>query len=401
MEFEIADGVFMRAVQAAFNDPMNVHVLLLDELNRSNVPKVFGDLITLLEASKRVKWTDDDDVEGGGYWDYRDASILTLPNSGRKFCVPDNLLIIGTMNTTDRSVAPIDSALRRRFAFVRLAPMVESETEASSWRNSTDAQDQELRQALPEGLVRAFGRLNEFLAQLGADAVLGHSYLYALAAQLRDERRTASEAVLCQEFWAYSVLPQVVDHFETLGFQNTWIEAFNGDGFESMRSSWEDLNVQIKWPRTETRDLSETRAFKRATVVVTGPPPEPDPLPIIQEPVPDEASQEVWDVLEGLGVQLGEGFNAEGWVQRLPHLNLLDAANLSDEPSLEEISTAVQNSESAYDEWVNARLTGDAQNDIDSGVLMDLYVQYRELGGLDVYDSMEALREACEALEDN
>ena len=110
MEFEIADGVFMRAVQAAFNDPMNVHVLLLDELNRSNVPKIFGDLITLLEASKRVKWTDDEGVEGGGYWDYRDASILTLPNSGRKFCVPDNLLIIGTMNTAYRSVAPIDSA---------------------------------------------------------------------------------------------------------------------------------------------------------------------------------------------------------------------------------------------------------------------------------------------------
>ena len=61
----------------------------------------------------------------------------------------------------------------------------------------------------------------------------------------------------------------------------------------------------------------------------------------------------------------------------------------------------MQNSESAYDEWVIAHLTGEAQNDIDSGVLMDLYVQYRELGGLEVYDSMEALREACEALEDN
>jgi ribosomal protein S13 len=80
---------------------------------------------------------------------------------------------------------------------------------------------------------------------------------------------------------------------------------------------------------------------------------------------------------------------------------LLDAANLSDEPSLEEISTAVQNSESAYDMWVNAHLADDAQVDIDSAALIELYVQYRHLDGLEMYDSMEALREACEAVDDD
>ena len=99
MNFEMADGIFMRAVRAAFNDPDNVHVLLLDEINRANIPKVFGDLITLLEDSKRVTWNNTESA-----WDYTNASVLTLPSSGRRFCARKPP-IIGTMNTTDHSVA--------------------------------------------------------------------------------------------------------------------------------------------------------------------------------------------------------------------------------------------------------------------------------------------------------
>lgn len=156
----LVDGPFLEMVERANANPDVPHVVLIEEINRGNPVQVFGELLTLIEAGKRSP---------------RESLQLAYPRSGTESVhVPSNLYIIGTMNLADRSLAIMDLAFRRRFAFVSLEPAVNQAWEEwMSLRHGVAPRELEL-------VRQRFEALNDRIASdpaLGSEFRLGHSFV--------------------------------------------------------------------------------------------------------------------------------------------------------------------------------------------------------------------------------
>ncbi|WP_198654662.1 McrB family protein [Nocardia aurea] len=171
LRLELTDGVFHSLCAAAGQAPDSTFLLIVDEINRGDLPRIFGELVTLLEADKR-------------------GLPLTLPISARRFAVPPNIRIIGTMNTADRSVSHLDAAIRRRFAFLSVDP----DPEAVSG------------QIGPLDLAMLLTSMNDRIDRvLDSDHRIGHAYL------LREDEPVATEDELWSAFY-HDIVPLLVDY---------------------------------------------------------------------------------------------------------------------------------------------------------------------------------------------
>lgn len=177
MHYEVQDGAFLTLCQRAAADPQRRYAILIDEINRANVARVFGELLSLIEPDKRKGMPN--------------AMTVRLAYSGRTFGVPANIDIYATMNTQDHSLAPLDMALRRRFRFIAcppqpdLLPIIEVSATDDAPQDAID-------------LAKVLKGLNTRIVQvLGAEAQLGQAFLWSVHS-LEDLQTVLLEQIIPQ-----------------------------------------------------------------------------------------------------------------------------------------------------------------------------------------------------------
>lgn len=164
VRYEIKPGVFLRLCDRARKNPSRQYAMVIDEINRGNISKIFGELITLVEVDKR---------EGAKY-----PVAVTLPYSAESFSVPSNVDVIGTMNTADRSLALVDTALRRRFEFIESMPKPSVLAGTIVTHNGVDINIEHLLTMLNKRIEALYDR----------DHTVGHAYFTRIK-DLKDEDR--------------------------------------------------------------------------------------------------------------------------------------------------------------------------------------------------------------------
>jgi len=178
LTYEVKPGIFKRMVKLALDDPDHNYALLIDEINRGNVASIFGELIALIEEDKRKG----------------EPNVLKaqLPYSRQEFVIPSNLYIIGAMNTADRSVEALDTALRRRFTFVAIPP----QPELIQQPGNLDVDLQRL-------LIKINARIEKLLDK---DHCIGHSYFMGIA-------QTSDPLRKLRNIFATKILPLLEEYF--------------------------------------------------------------------------------------------------------------------------------------------------------------------------------------------
>lgn len=193
--FDLEKGIFYTFCKKAENDPENSYYLIIDEINRGNLSKIFGELLMLIEEDKR-------------------GEQLTLAYSKNKFSVPKNLYIIGMMNTADRSLALMDYALRRRFSFVEVLPAFSNDT-FIEYKNNINNQ-------YFNKVIDKITELNKEISSdvsLGDGFMIGHSYF----CNLIDNYEENVKSVL-----KFDILPMIREYwFDNKESREKWENEIN------------------------------------------------------------------------------------------------------------------------------------------------------------------------------
>ncbi len=190
IKYEIRPGAFKDLCRKARLAPNQRFAMVIDEINRGNISKIFGELITLIEPDKR---------EGSD-----NAISVTLPYSGESFSVPPNVDIIGTMNTADRSLALLDTALRRRFDFVPVLPDARDEAGAPLFGLQVNSGKQVI------DIPRMLSAINQRVEILyDRDHCIGHAYFTSLAKVPDGDERL----VALSQVFSNRIIPLLEEYF--------------------------------------------------------------------------------------------------------------------------------------------------------------------------------------------